>query len=76
MATQEALAFLDSHRDGRTWVIRRCPFCRKRHLHGGGGLEDDPRTFLGPQRAHCLDDGRYELVEADRGHTDAILSQR
>jgi hypothetical protein len=43
---------------GGQWVIRGCPFCFKRHYHGAGGAEDDPRQFLGSRAPHCVDAAR------------------
>jgi hypothetical protein len=53
-------------RTGYLWVIDRCPHCHKRHEHGGGGLAEDPRRYLGQQAAHCARPPRagYELSEA------------
>lgn len=50
------------------WVVEHCPFCGKRHTHGGGALTDDPRKNLGARLAHCVTqsaaNGRsYGLVE-------------
>lgn len=58
-------------RGSRTWlwVSGRCPFCgKKRHTHGGGRLDGDPRQLLGHRGAHCVPaascpGGGYELVE-------------
>src|SRR5688500_13705943 len=56
------VTFERSPRSG-TWilVVSRCPFCGKRHSHGGGN-GDTPD--LGARRAHCITGpgGTYELV--------------
>jgi hypothetical protein len=33
-----------------------CPYCGKKHTHGGGSIEDDPMKMLGHRVSHCLDD--------------------
>lgn len=38
-----------------SWVIPACPFCGKKHTHGGGPLDGNPRTRMGNRGAHCLD---------------------
>ena len=48
--TVYAFAKLDQRRG---WVIPHCPFCAKRHIHGAGGADDDPREFLGGRVPHC-----------------------
>lgn len=52
-------------RDCWLWVIDRCPFCGKRHEHGGGELSGDPRRVLGTRTPHCIGEhkGSYTLVE-------------
>ena len=50
----EAPAVLQRHeRGGYLWVIPRCPFCRRKHTHGGGATGEDPRAYLGGRVAHC-----------------------
>lgn len=55
-------------RDGSTlWslVVKKCPFCSKSHVHGGGTGE---MPLLGTRESHCLRDWReYELVAVDGG---------
>lgn len=41
-------------RPWRQWKIGRCPICGRRHYHGAGGPEDDPRRYLGPRVPHCV----------------------
>jgi hypothetical protein len=52
------------------WVVPKCPLCGKKHTHGGGRLDQDPRRLLGHRVPHCPDPpdaaGSYELVEAVR----------
>lgn len=54
----------------RQWRVLRCPHCGKRHHHGAGGPQDDPRRFLGHRIAHCvLNAGprpSYVLVESTK----------
>jgi len=48
------------------WVVSECPYCGKRHEHGGGPVEGDPRKFLGPRESHCelgATGGQYLLQE-------------
>jgi len=59
------------------WIIPNCPFCGKKHQHGGGTIgKDDPRQALGSRVPHCADPFReiadagghsYNLVEASPG---------
>ena len=53
-----------SSRD-RYWAVtvERCPFCGRKHHHGGGNGE---APDLGARRAHCITGlgGTYELVAA------------
>src|ERR1700733_8010014 len=76
----EALAVLERWANELKWVVRRCPLCRKRHVHGAGAVGDDPRKVLGHRVRHCLDRhlGRdrdravpsgYILVDSDPGRT-------
>lgn len=48
-----AVAVLKRGREGFYWIVPDCPFCHKRHQHGGGRFDTDPRTFLGGRGAHC-----------------------
>jgi len=62
-----APAVLQRGRACWSWVVPRCPLCGKRHSHGGGALDRDPRRLLGHRVAHCVCPGvvgSYELVEA------------
>ena len=50
----------------RIWVLEvaECPYCGKRHEHGGGSVEGPPA--LGFRAPHCfrrVAPGDYELVE-------------
>ena len=51
----EAPVLLIRGGDSWPWVMQGCPFCAKRHVHGGGRLDDDRRRLLGLRLAHCLD---------------------
>jgi hypothetical protein len=48
----------------RYWAVTvaRCPFCGKRHHHGGGS---DETPGLGYRNSHCITGpgGTYELIE-------------
>lgn len=59
-----APATLQEWRGVYEWVIIRCPFCGKRHTHGGGQVSGDPYELLGHRVPHCLTkhDHDYELV--------------
>jgi hypothetical protein len=35
------------------WVVLRCPFCSRRHSHGGGLLAESPFRYLGSRISHC-----------------------
>lgn len=47
------------------WVVPKCPYCGKEHVHGAGAPNEDPRQFLGHRVAHCFPppEGGYVLVE-------------
>jgi len=52
-------------RSDRYWIleIAKCPFCEKRHTHGGGSIDRPP--LLGFRVAHCfrpVAPGEYELI--------------
>lgn len=47
------MARLKRGREGWLWVVEKCPYCGERHVHGGGGLDDDPVRFLGDRAAPC-----------------------
>ena len=48
------------------WTVPCCPFCGKKHTHGGGSIEDDPLAHAVGRVAHCMtgDGGNYMLVLA------------
>jgi len=54
-------------RSDRFWILEidRCPFCEKRHTHGGGSLDRPP--LLGSRFSHCVTGSphEYELVPAE-----------
>lgn len=58
-----AAARLRRQPDGYRWIVLACPYCGRKHTHGGGTLTDDPRQHLGPRVAHCHG-GDYLLSEA------------
>ncbi len=39
---------------GNYWIVQKCVACHRRHVHGAGGLNDDPLQFLGHRSQHCL----------------------
>ena len=46
-----------------TWTVIDCPYCHRRHHHGGG-VDDTPER-LGYRVAHCVAGGSavYSMVE-------------
>ena len=52
------------------WILEIdcCPFCKKRHSHGGGVISESPA--LGFRVAHCTDRpsplGEYQLVVKEK----------
>ncbi len=74
--TKIARCYLKESETVRSWIIPRCPWCGKRHTHGGGKVTENPHDFLGHRIAHCsVGSGRdYELVELDRcEHASRVL---
>ncbi len=59
---------LKKESDVYLWIIDKCPFCGKRHCHGGGSLDGDPRRLLGGRVPHCDHHQglSYTLVEIDQ----------
>ena len=57
----------DTPTGGRFWVVEKCPYCRKEHLHEAGSQEEDPRSFLGHRQSLCKKkyptDRGYVLIE-------------
>lgn len=51
---------------GYLWRVLHCPLCGGQHVHGAGGLDDDPTAYLGHRAAHC-GDGGYVLVACTCG---------
>lgn len=55
------------------WLVLQCPYCGRRHWHGGGLVDGDPRKQLGFRVPHCTAPfdaiadkwGDYRLVEKD-----------
>ncbi len=40
------------------WVVTMCPWCGQRHLHRGGPITGDPRSYLGYHELRCT--GEFE----------------
>lgn len=66
-----AIAYVHAELAGRQWlwVIDDCPYCGRRHTHGGG--RGTGPTLLGFRVPHCWGPGvddlpQYELVERHR----------
>jgi hypothetical protein len=61
----DAIVRLRTYPDNYVWEVTSCPYCGRRHSHGGGTRTEDPRDFLGLRVAHCAKhpDTRYQLVE-------------
>ncbi len=61
----------DHPKVAHSWVVIRCPFCGKKHYHGGGPGDGDPRNYLGERAAHCvklpegMEFASYLLVEKE-----------
>ena len=58
------------------WEVQNCPVCGKRHVHGGGALQDDPRQVLSHRAAHCFrppENNGYILVDSDPARTVTLL---
>jgi hypothetical protein len=62
------IAYVSAQRSQKSgiWILalQRCPFCGRRHSHGGG---DGETPDLGARLSHCHDrrSETYELVLAD-----------
>jgi len=48
-----AVATLHRGKQCNQWVVKRCPLCRRKHFHGAGTPDMDPRAFLGHRSPHC-----------------------
>jgi len=61
----------------RCWALTvlRCPFCTRRHFHGGGSEETPDFGF---RLTHCVTGagGQYELVPVPTAHASAKSSSR
>ncbi len=54
---------------GNYWIVQKCVACGRRHVHGAGGLDDNPIHFLGHRSQHCLNNEAphgYVLVTEDK----------
>lgn len=61
-------AYLKINKDNRSWVVDKCPFCGKRHIHGAGNLDADPDFYLGIQDSHCcgkFKKQKYNLIKVE-----------
>lgn len=47
---------------GNVWHVDRCPFCHRQHDYPAGGLDEDPRPFLGMRLSLCHR-ARWHLLE-------------
>jgi hypothetical protein len=57
-------------REGKVWLLSvRCPYCGKRHGHGGG---IGPQPILGPRKGDGDGCGSYELVRPSSQNLDAM----
>jgi hypothetical protein len=48
-----AYAVVKRGRECWSLVIPKCPFCHKRHTHGGGLLSRDPKSYFSSRSPHC-----------------------
>ena len=66
----EVKAILLKTRDGRglgwAWLVPSCPYCGRKHFHGGGPFDGEPRDLLGLRAAHCKK-GQNEYVLIEKG---------
>jgi hypothetical protein len=74
----DAPAVLQFYEGHFTWLVIECPFCGRRHVHGGGLIGDDPREFLSWRSPHCMyppkDAGNYQLVDLDPRRTERTIA--
>lgn len=47
-------------------IVDRCPFCGRKHSHGGGPVTGDWRRLLGHRVADCHHRGGYVLERPER----------
>jgi hypothetical protein len=60
----EPIVVVEVRKTKTIWdLVVECPYCGRRHRHGGGTIEGQP--LLGWRSAHCVPYslGDYELVE-------------
>jgi hypothetical protein len=43
------------------FVVAKCPWCRRGHVHGAGRPDEDPRDSEGERMSHCAAGGTYRL---------------
>lgn len=57
---RDALPVVLVEGSGSSWIIRRCPWCKRTHSHGRPSTDTEPGTRV----SHChLFAGVYRLVE-------------
>jgi len=79
----DAYLFVDKHpwapfAVGWLWRVPKCPFCGKKHVHGGGNVLEAPAPWhLGLRVPHCLKSAPtdYYLVDADQAASIQIKRQ-
>lgn len=63
------------------WLVTACPVCGgvRRHVHGGGLIDEDPRGYLGSRVLHCGPRHgvhSYNLYDADPSRTLRLIQER
>ena len=67
---QPALAHLAKGHSCWLWVVDQCPYCGRRHIHGGGPLDGDPRAVIGARVAHCRNNRGREYLLSEQEVTE------
>ena len=58
------------------WVVDSCPICGRRHTHGAGAGQVDPRRVLGHRAGHCrIAQQGYVLVDAYPQRTAQLAAE-